>query len=310
MTDSHNVWHHLNPVSPNPKRAALYVRAATVSQLDGSSSIAAQKRADRDFCEANGWPIVEEYVDAPASGTDENRPEFQRMLNDAIRGAPRFELIVVQDHSVFFRNAVLAEIYRRHLLKAGVELVSTEEAEDKANGDFIRQVLSVLDEHSSRENARRALRGRMENARQGFVIGIPPFGYRGVVVETHGTKIKRRLAIEPQEAEIVKLIFRLANAGPTGSGPAGAMTIAKELSRQNLTTRSGRLFSAPAVQDVLHRTTYVGRHVIKLLVDRTKQGKPTYAQITVSVPPIIDETTFQSVQTAMRVRNPFRAKLD
>jgi DNA invertase Pin-like site-specific DNA recombinase len=295
MTDTHDEWRKLNPVPLNPKRAAVYARAATVSQPGGSSSIAEKKRAVHHLCRENGWLIVAEYVDAPASGTDENRPNFQRMVNDALRGVPAFELIVVHDHSRFFRDICLAEMYRRRLLKAGVEVVSIQDSRDGQNADPVRQFIRLIHEYLSKENAKHTSRGMEENARQGFVNGSPPFGYRAVVAETRLGKAKKRLEIEPSEAEIVKLIFRLAMVGPTGNGPAGARAIARELNRQNLKTRSGQPFSSGMVNQILHRPTYMGHHIFNLIV--------------ISVPAIIDTATFEAVQAVRCGRNPFRRKI-
>lgn len=290
------------------KRAALYARVASVRQTDADSSIPEQRRAIHAFCQLRGLSIVAEYIDAGASGTDENHPEFQRMVDDAIRGVPGFDLIVVHSLSRFFRNAFLAEMYRRRLRKAGVEVVSISEASgDGPNTDLMRQFISLMDVYQSKENAKRTLRGMEENARQGFVNGRPPFGYRAVVAETRGAKLKKRLEIDPSEAEIVRLIFRLSKAGPIGSGPPGAKAIAKELNRQNLRTRSGQLFSSPA-HDVLHRTTHIGRDVFNATDRRTKEKKPADKHIVVPVPAIIDEATFEAVQAALRKRDPMRVE--
>jgi DNA invertase Pin-like site-specific DNA recombinase len=311
MTDSHDEWRQINPFpsdsvsrSATTKRAALYARVATVSQADGSLSIEEQKRAAHAFCHAKGWSIVAEYIDAPASGLDGNRHDFKRMVNDAIRSVPRFDVIVVHSQSRFFRDNFLAEMYRRRLSRVGVEVVSiTQDFGTGANGDLMRQFIRLMDEFQSRENAKRSLRVMEENARQGFVTGgLPPFGYRAEVVETRRGKLRKRLAIEPSEAEIVRLIFHLPSGGSTRTEPAGVRAIAKELNCRGFTTRSGRPFSASAVDGVLHRTTYIGRHVIKLTVGRTVEGNPVYRQITVSVPAIIGETDFEAVHAALRGR--------
>ena len=134
---------------------------------------------------------------------------------------------------------------------------------------------------------------------------VPPFGYRAVKSESRGAGVKKRLEIDPHEAEIVKLIFRLAMIGPTGTGPAGAMRIARELNQQNLSTRKGQPFSNRTVNNILHRTTYSGRRVFNLTEGRTKRKKPPEKQIIVPVPAIIDTATFEPVQITMRERNPF-----
>jgi site-specific DNA recombinase len=108
------------------------------------------------------------------------------------------------------------------------------------------------------------------------------------------------------EAEIVRLIFHLAKVGPSGTEPAGVKIIAGELNRRNLTTRNGRPFSSTEVHNILHRTTYVGRHIFNVTEARTKQKKPPDKQIIVPVPAIIDEATFKAVHAVMRERDPMR----
>jgi site-specific DNA recombinase len=183
---------------------------------------------------------------------------------------------------------------------------STSEFGEGPNADLMRQFVGLMDEYQSKENAKHTLRGMEENARQGFVNGIPPFGYRAVVAENRGAKVKKRLEIEPDEAEIVKLMWHLAKTGPTGADSVGVRTIAKELSRRNLTTRSGRPFSSTEVHRILHSTTYIGRHVFNMTDSHTRKKKPPDKWIIVSVPPMIDEVTFEAVHAAMRERDPMR----
>ena len=55
------------------------------------------------------------------------------------------------------------------------------------------------------------------NARQGFWNGAkPPFGYKTVEVERRGSRVKKRLEIDEVEAEQVRFIFNLVQAGMTG----------------------------------------------------------------------------------------------
>jgi DNA invertase Pin-like site-specific DNA recombinase len=53
-----------------------------------------------------------------------------------------------------------------------------------------------------------------ENARQGFWNGSKaPYGYAVVAAEQRGAKTKKRFAIDPVEAEVVRLMFRLFREG-------------------------------------------------------------------------------------------------
>jgi DNA invertase Pin-like site-specific DNA recombinase len=208
------------------RRAVLYARVSTVRQVESDLSIPDQLRAGRAYCQQRNWPIVAEYIDAGASATDDNRPEFQRMVDDAIRDVPGFEVIVVHSFSRYFRDNFQAEFYRRRLQKAGVEVVSiTQEFGEGPTADLMRQFIGLMDEYQSKENGKHSLRGMEENARQGFLNHKPPFGYRAVVAETRGAKAKKRLEIEPHEAEIVRVIFSLARVGLTGADPMGVRAV-------------------------------------------------------------------------------------
>lgn len=61
-------------------RAALYLRVSTNRQVDNDLSIPDQRQQAVAFCKARGWDVAAEFVDAGLSGTDENRPELQRLL--------------------------------------------------------------------------------------------------------------------------------------------------------------------------------------------------------------------------------------
>ena len=61
-----------------------------------------------------------------------------------------------------------------------------------------------------------------DHARQGFWNGAAaPYGYCIAAAEQRGAKTKKRLAIDPVEAEVVRLMFRLAHEGDGTGGPMG-----------------------------------------------------------------------------------------
>jgi site-specific DNA recombinase len=288
------------------KRAALYARVSTIGQAEAGLSIPDQLTAGTNFCNKREWPVLAEYVDAGASGTDENRPNFQRMIDDAVRGTVGFNVIVVHSQSRFFRDAFLAELYRRRLDKAGVEVVST--TQDFGEGpvaEMALKMVAIFDEFTSKETAKHVLRTMIANAQAGFVNGLAPFGYRAVELERRGKKIKKRLEIHPDEAETVLLIYRLALSGFSGER-MGLKEIAKELQRRNLSKRSGKPFSFTEVHQILTSTTYIGQHVYNKRNARTGTKKPPEQWVHVSVPSIVDDTTFNAVRAVMRERDPLR----
>ena len=87
-----------------------------------------------DHCSARGMHLVAEYVDACASGMEEGRTQFQKMIERACDDDKPYDIIVAHSSSRRFRDALGLEMYVRHLAKQGVRLISTtqEPGEDPA----------------------------------------------------------------------------------------------------------------------------------------------------------------------------------
>jgi DNA invertase Pin-like site-specific DNA recombinase len=214
---------------------------STGRQAEHDLSIPDQRAQTQAWAAQRGWPVVAEYVEPGASATDDKRPEFQKMIERACDGENAFDAIVVHSFSRFFRDAFGLEFYVRKLAKHGVKLVSiTQELGDDPAQVMMRQVIALFDEYQSKENAKHVLRSMKENARQGYWNGAkPPFGYTTVEVERRGNRVKKKLAVDPVEAETVRLMFRLFLEGDAGSGPMGVKAITVWLNAQGYRTRGG-----------------------------------------------------------------------
>lgn len=159
----------LIPSERDIQNAAIYLRVSTGRQAESALSIPDQRLQVRRFCEAHGWTVVEEFVDAGLSGTDENRPAFQRLLEIATCEGSPFDVVVVHSFSRFARDHFKLEFEVRRLRRHGVRLISiTQELDDDPMGEMVRQVFAVFDEYQSKENGKHTLRAMQENARQGF----------------------------------------------------------------------------------------------------------------------------------------------
>ena len=96
------------------------------------------------------WKLVDYYVDAGVSGTEEDRPEFQRMIERALDDDHPFDLIVVHSLSRFFRDCFHLEMYVRKLAKADVRVVSvTQELGENPAQVMMRQLIAMFDEYQS-----------------------------------------------------------------------------------------------------------------------------------------------------------------
>jgi len=286
-------------------RAAIYVRVSTTRQAENDLSLSDQIGQCRTYCERHGWEVVEVFSEPGASALDDDRPVFQEMIFKAKRADRPFDRVVVHSLSRFSRDTLHSELYVRELVKAGAQLVSiTQDVGHDGSGDFIRKMLNVFDEHQSRENAKHTHRAMCENARQGFWNGsYPPFGYRVEVKEKRRNKEKKVLAIDDSEAPIVRKIFSLAS-GQEGR-PVGVKAIASYLNERGL-SRRGLRFSTGGVHGLLSSTTYHGVHYFNRRDSRNGKPRPPSQWVTLQVPAIIDEPTFNAVRGLLQSRNPKR----
>ncbi|WP_089217273.1 recombinase family protein [Sphingopyxis indica] len=285
-------------------RAALYLRVSTGRQAEHDLSIPDQRRQAHSFCEGKGWTVVGEYVEPGASATDDRRPEFQRMMDAASCRPAEFDVIVVHSFSRFFRDQFQLEFYVRRLAKNGVRLVSiTQDLGDDPMSVMMRQIMALFDEYQSKENAKHTLRAMRENARQGFWNGArPPFGYRIVDAEQRGARMKKKLDIDPDRAEVVRLIYRLARVGDGETGPLGTRRIADYLNERGIRTPTGGRFGCGAVHDILTRTTYIGTHRFNVYSWRRKEPNPPEEVVEVEVPAIISQEEFDEVGELLKSR--------
>lgn len=285
-------------------RAALYLRVSTTRQVENDVSIPDQRRQGESYCAARRYELVNVFVERGASAINDRRPEFQRMIEAATTGSPPFDVIVVHSFSRFFRDHFELELYVRKLRKNGVKLVSmTQEIGDDPMHVMMRQVMALFDEYQSKENAKHVIRAFKENARQGFWNGaLPPIGYRVVAAERRGIKIKKKLAIDPEHAGTIRLIYRLAAEGDGGSGPMGVKKIASFLNQRGIATRTCGRWGIGQVHRILTRRTYIGEHAFN---QRSKSGalKPASEIVHVAVPAIVDRRIFDSVQQLLAQRN-------
>jgi len=288
-----------------PLRAALYLRVSTARQAEHDVSIPDQKRQGEAYCLARSYHLVETFVEPGASATNDRRPEFQRMIEAGTTKPAPFDVVIVHSFSRFFRDHFELEFYIRKLAKNGIKLVSiTQEIGDDPMHVMMRQMMALFDEYQSKENGKHTLRAMKENARQGFWNGArPPIGYRIVAAEQRGAKVKKRLEIDPLHAETVRLIYRLALEGDGTSGPMGVKAITTYLNARSIFTRDGGRWGIGQLHRVLTRTTYIGQHEFNRRGAATGP-KPTAELITAEVPPLIDQATFDAVQTHLHARNP------
>lgn len=161
--------------------------------------------------EFSGWRI-HEFVDDGYSGTSENRPEFQRMINLTRHG--QIKCIIVKDFSRFARNYITMGDYLEQIFPfLGVRFISVNDGYDSAVTtnitDNMSMVLkSIINSYYSRDLSYKIFSCHTQRMKNGSFTGSPCFGYRMNPERTH-------FVIDPESAKIVRFIFDLALAGKT-----------------------------------------------------------------------------------------------
>ena len=133
---------------------------------------------------------------------------------------------------------------------------------------------------------------------------MAPLGYRLVEADTRGTKVKKKLDVDPVEAETVRLVFKLYLHGDGQSGALGVKEVVKWLNARGYRTRRGKTFGVGSIHKLLTNTVYIGRWRFNQTSSKTRKRKPNEEIVEVSVPAIIDQDVFARVQKQLHARSP------
>lgn len=285
---------------------AIYARVSTTRQAENDLSIPDQLRQLNEWCKANGHLIVREFVEPGASATDDKRPVFQQMIQDAMKKPQVFECIIIHSLSRFFRDGIQFGVYERKLIKNKVKVISmTQPTSDDAGGEMMRRIINLFDEHQSKENSKHTSRAMRENARQGFFNGsIPPFGYVSISTEKdgrHGRK-KKKLEINEIEASSVRMIYDLYLHGYEGR-VMGQKEIGRHLTEKGLLMR-GKPWRVQKVHTVLSDPLYKGDYFFNVIDSKSKQKRDPSEWVKTTIPPIIDAAKFEQVRIKRESRAP------
>ena len=279
---------------PEPTPVALYARVSSDRQ-DVDLSVAAQLRALRDHAEKNGHVVVREYVDEAESGWVDDRPQFNKMIEEARFPDAAFREILVWKFSRFTRKREHAVAYKSMLRMRGVRVVSiTENADDTPSGKLLEGIIESVDEFYSENLAQEVCRGMREAASRGFwVASKTPYGYRRVMVQD-GAKKRPKLEPDEETAYVVKRIFELADTGK------GMLDVARTLNGEGISSPTGKLWSNNAVHFILTNEVYTGTLVWGTAA--TDGADPV--RVERAFPYIVSKAQFRRVNARMRSRSP------
>ena len=259
-------------------RAATYTRFSLDKQ--DRNSTAAQLRNCTQLIEHEGWQQVGTYADEAITGSDNERPDYRRLLADAEAG--KFDVIVLDETSRFTRAP--GELQRQlALLKfRGQFLVDCRGFDSRqAGASLIASVANYMDEQEVEKIIHRTRRGQREVVEQEFNPGGRAYGYSSEPVRTSG-KRRWRIVVVPGQAEIVDEIFKSYADG------SGLKAIAESLNARGTPSpgsswrrkqRRCRGWLGSTVRAILLNERYTG----KLIWNRTSWTKVPFTSRRIKV---------------------------
>ena len=237
------------------EKCYLYIRVSTAMQVDGYS-LDAQKDRLVKFAEFQGMEIVREYCDAGKSGKSiTGRPEFQRMLQDVADDRDGVSYILVFKLSRFGRNAADVLNSLQYIQDYGVNLICVEDGIDssKDSGKLTITVLSAVAEIERENILVQTMEGRKQKAREGkWNGGQAPFGY---LLDSKNST----LIVNPEEAEIVRLIFEKFVHTDMGADSISKYLNQHGYSKKKLREQEVSHFTRSTILKILDNPVYAGK---------------------------------------------------
>ncbi len=240
-------------------RVIIYARYSSDNQR--YESITAQIRACREYAERKGYIVVAIYTDEAKTGTNDNRPQFLKMIDDIKGGLVEADILLIHKLDRFARNRYDSAIYRRQLSLCGVRIESViENFNDSPESSLLESLLEGLNEYYSKNLAREVNKGMKETALQAkHTGGQPPLGY-DVTSDGH-------YVINLNQAESIKLIFEMY------ANNYSYRDITAELNQRGFKTRSGMPFGNNSLHDILRNPKYSGVYVFNAKTSKTADGR-------------------------------------
>lgn len=292
---------------------AIYLRLSRDDQNGNTESMSISNQRDMlmSYCEERGWKIYDIYVDDGFTGTNFERPGFQRMIGDIEEGY--VSVVLTKDLSRLGRNYVMTGQYTDFFFpEHGVRYVAVNDSYDSAKEDNdIAPFKNILNEMYAKDISKKVRSVRQTSAKQGKFMGSkPPFGY------VKSPEDKHLLIIDPPAAEIVKRLFREFADGDSGRNIAAKLNVEgvdtpaeyyfKQTGKRSTRGDNSKQWGSCTIMQLLRNQVYIGDMVQckrKVSSFKTKKRLVTSPEDWVVVEDtheaIIDRFTWECVQRRM-----------
>jgi site-specific DNA recombinase len=279
------------------RRVAAYARVSTDSDEQFTSYKAQIDYYTRFIREQSDWMFLKVYTDEGFSALNtKHRDGFQSMIRDAMDG--KIDLIVTKSVSRFARNTVDSLVTIRKLKEKGVECYFEKENiyTFDGKGELLLTIMSSLAQEESRSISENVTWGQ----RKRFSDGKVSVGYSHFLGFEKGEN--DALKVVPEQAETVRLIYKMFLEGRTTQG------IANTLMEHGILSPAGKkIWHSSTVASILANEKYKGDALLQkrftadfLTKDlRPNQGEVPQYYVEGAHEAIIAQEEFEAVQHEM-----------
>lgn len=236
-----------------PYRLALYARVSSEEQREGQTIDSQISELDR-YAREKGWPIVGTYKDDGWSGGVMERPELDRLRDDAPKGV--FDAVLINDVDRLARDVAHLGVIKRDLEKKNVRVIFRKLPSDASpTYNLMVNILGSFAEFERElilDRTRRGRRHKVETKKL-YLGSNTAYGYR-YTPKDRLTGNEGCLAVEHREATVVRQMFAWVD-----QDGLSARRVMVRLNEQRIVPRRGAArWAKSSVLRILHCETYAG----------------------------------------------------
>ena len=304
--------------TPEFYKAGIYIRLSEADEgkayESDSESVLNQRNMLMKFVKEKGFIFVSEYVDDGYSGTDFDRPGFNKMMEDIKNKV--INLVIVKDLSRLGRDHVMTGFYIETFFpENGIRFISMQEGYDnalnQASNDSSTFIIACNDYYSKQNSVkiRNVLNDKRKNGK--FIGSSPSYGY------LRDPEDKGHLIPDPIYAPVVKKIYDMAYEGIGLSQITTYLNDNKiktpsSLKRKNIhaNNKYNPMWTISSVKKILKNQMYVGDMVqsVQTKVSYKSKKKKTLPRSNWNIvknthEAIVDRIIFEHVQNNAKRTN-------
>lgn len=275
-------------------RAVIYNRCSTEDESQ-KDALVKQVQESENCVRAQGWQLVDAYVEAKSGTTVRGRSEYSRLYQDLERD--KFDIIVIKSQDRLMRNTKDWYLFLDRMQKNRKKLYMYLEGKFYTPDDaLITGIKAILAEEYSRELSKKINNAHKNRQREGksFVFTNRMYGLKKLP--------DRSIVIDEREAEMIRMIFRLSANG------YGTHTSAEILYQKGYTNRNGKMLTPALIRNIIRNPVYKGtvvqnkRHYEFESKQTVRNPESEWVVHEDAVPAIVDDALFDAANRALDER--------